>query len=164
MQRRWIMGGALLILAACGGDRVDENSDFDPNDIKPGLPAKAIEPQVIGFPDIEEHGLDVSGCNFAPDTGGMGAIVLANAETAHIKVGDKLMRLAADKGSKEYRHGVRREYDGLEDSLSLVLAEAANSGGATGATGATDYDGSVTIKDSSDRIVYEGQGIVQCGE
>ena len=89
-----------------------------------------------------------------------GKEALAMAETGHFLRGDKLITLAADKGSPELPYLARRKYDGAAYSMTLDLdeAEGEQSGEET-----SDYPATLTIRDASEQVVYRKSGIAQCG-
>ena len=95
-------------------------------------------------------------CNIRDDA----SVALAMAETGHFLRGDKLITLAADKGSPELPYLARRKYDGAAYSMTLDLdeAEGEQSGEET-----SDYPATLTIRDASEQVVYRKSGIAQCG-
>ncbi len=125
---------------------------------KPPPERLALDP--IRYREIEKFGLYGAGCSFAPNGGGLGAVALAMADKGYFLREGELHTLAADMGSAELPYLARRKYDGLEFSFTLDLegAEGQQSGYET-----TDYRGELTIRDSSDNVVYNATGPVQCG-
>lgn len=123
-------------------------------------PPEELQLEPIRYREIEKNELYGTGCSFAPDGGGMSAVALAMAETGHFLRGDKLITLAADKGSPELPYLARRKYDGAAYSMTLDLdeAEGEQSGEET-----SDYPATLTIRDASEQVVYRKSGIAQCG-
>jgi len=123
-------------------------------------PPEELQLEPIRYREIEKNELYGTGCSFAPDGGGMSAVALAMAETGHFLRGDKLITLAADKGSPELPYLARRKYDGAAYSMTLDLdeAEGEQSGEET-----SDYPATLTIRDASEQVVYRKNGIAQCG-
>ena len=79
----------------------------------------------------------------------------ANNSMPPLKEGE-VLRFAADPGARELPLRTRSLYNGREYSLRLQIA-----GG--GEQAEADYTGQVTLRDSHGRVVYEGEGPVQCG-
>ena len=57
-----------------------------------------IEPEKIHYPDIEKNELYGASCAFAPEGSGMGAILLAMDDAAHMKLEGEIVSFAPDKG------------------------------------------------------------------
>ncbi len=163
---RWIASLAVLALAACGDGRTpEEKATEDARAIaeveaSQEPPPQAFAPQPIRYPDIERHGLYGAGCSFAPKGGGIGAVVLAMADTGYMKRDGELMRFAADKGSAELPYLARQKYDGKVHSFTLQLDE--ESGERSGME-TSDYSAELTVEDEKGRVVYRSAGIAQCG-
>lgn len=122
-------------------------------------PPQPVKLSAITFPDVERENLFGAGCNFAPTGGGMGAIAMAQNEAGYLKIDNKVVRFAPDAGSKELFYGARQKYTGTSNSFELVLdGEGKQSGYEV-----TDYSGRLVVRDSADRVVYDAQGLVQCG-
>lgn len=159
------IAGAFM-LVACGNDLTpQEQATADARAVaeveaNQEPPPETLRPQPILYPDIEKHALFGAGCNFVPEGGGMGASVLAMADAASIKANDEVLRLAADKGSAQNPVGSWRKYDGREYSLTLDIKD--RTGEPVGME-SVNYPARVVIRDSKDRIVYEGRGTAQCG-
>ncbi|MCW1381827.1 hypothetical protein OLX02_03225 [Novosphingobium sp. KCTC 2891] len=163
---RCVLPLVIFALAACSQQTPAEKAAADARaiaevnaaqDVKP--PAKPIAPQAIGFFDITQNKLSASGCNFVADGGGMGAVLLAQAERAVMKVGDKLVILAADKGSAALPQGAWSRYSGREYALTLTRIE----GGKASKAGVVEmFDAKVTVTDPHDQVVYDARGQAQC--
>tara|TARA_Y100000815_G_scaffold48577_1_gene39715 strand:- start:1263 stop:1748 length:486 start_codon:yes stop_codon:yes gene_type:complete len=151
-----------LTLTACSNEQNEEEraaavAEVEANRIPP---PEELQLEPIRYREIEKNELYGTGCSFAPDGGGMSAVALAMAETGHFLRGDKLITLAADKGSPELPYLARRKYDGAAYSMTLDLdeAEGEQSGEET-----SDYPATLTIRDASEQVVYRKSGIAQCG-
>lgn len=154
-----------LFLAACFGQGEDKAAQ-DARDIaavkaaqnaKP--PAKPITPQPIVYFDIVSNKFYGSGCNFVAVDGGMGAALLAQEERGIIKLYDKPVVLAADKGSTKLPQGAWSHYVGKEYALTLTKIE----GGKATRNGLVDmFDAQLTITDPHDQVVYNSKGTAQC--
>ena len=151
-----------LTLMACSNEPNEEEraaavAEVEANRIPP---PEELQLEPIRYREIEKNELYGTGCSFAPDGGGMSAVALAMAETGHFLRGDKLITLAADKGSPELPYLARRKYDGAAYSMTLDLdeAEGEQSGEET-----SDYPATLTIRDASEQVVYRKSGIAQCG-
>lgn len=123
-------------------------------------PPVALAPQKILYPDIEEHDLFGAGCNFVPEGGGIGAIVLAQPGRAVMKIDEEIMIFAADKGSAQQPLGTWRQYDSREYGIELAIAEGQ---GEQAGSETVDFPAELTIHDGNDRVVYEAKGLAQCG-
>ncbi|MBY8334129.1 hypothetical protein [Qipengyuania pacifica] len=151
-----------LTLTACSNEPNEEEraaavAEVEANRVPP---PEELQLEPIRYREIEKNELYGTGCRFAPDGGGMSAVALAMAETGHFLRGDKLITLAADKGSPELPYLARRKYDGAAYSMTLDLdeAEGEQSGEET-----SDYPATLTIRDASEQVVYRKSGIAQCG-
>ncbi|USA62449.1 hypothetical protein NCF85_05610 [Qipengyuania citrea] len=151
-----------LTLTACSNEPDEEEraaavAEVEANRVPP---PEELQLEPIRYREIEKNELYGTGCSFAPDGGGMSAVALAMAETGHFLRGDKLITLAADKGSPELPYLARRKYDGAAYSMTLDLdeAEGEQSGEET-----SDYPATLTIRDASEQVVYRKSGIAQCG-
>ncbi|HAD16382.1 MAG TPA: hypothetical protein DCF81_05755 [Erythrobacter sp.] len=151
-----------LTLTACSNEPNEEERaaavvEVEANRIPP---PEELQLEPIRYREIEKNELYGTGCSFAPDGAGMSAVALAMAETGHFLRGDKLITLAADKGSPELPYLARRKYDGAAYSMTLDLdeAEGEQSGEET-----SDYPATLTIRDASEQVVYRKSGIAQCG-
>ena len=151
-----------LTVMACSNEPNEEEraaavAEVEANRIPP---PEELQLEPIRYREIEKNELYGTGCSFAPDGGGMSAVALAMAETGHFLRGDKLITLAADKGSPELPYLARRKYDGAAYSMTLDLdeAEGEQSGEET-----SDYPATLTIRDASEQVVYRKSGIAQCG-
>lgn len=164
-MRRFVLWGACL-LAACGGEMTaEEQAAADERAIaavkaNQAPPTRAVVPEKILYPDIEENDLFGTSCAFAPEGGGLGAIALAMEGEGYLKLDGEIVRLAADKGSGDLPMGARQKYDGKEISFRLELDQEA---GEQEGVETINYPARLTILDSSDHLVFEASGISQCG-
>ncbi|ABC63252.1 hypothetical protein [Erythrobacter litoralis] len=126
------------------------------------VPAEEISLDAIDFADIEQADIFGAGCNFLrPRVSGRSDLLFIGMEDiGAIKLNGRLQRLAPDKGSTKLPYLGWTKYDGTTHSVRLSLNE--RSGRQTGEE-VTDYNGSITLRDGRDRIVFEDRGTVQCG-
>ena len=163
---RWLLIAPLALLAACDdGPTAAEQQAQDERDVAAveaaqTPPPLAINPQKILYSDIERANLFGAGCSFAPDGGGMGAIVLAKGEAGYMKLDGEIVRFAPDTGSVQLPLDAWSKYTGKENSFRLVLDEGdgEQSGMETVAFGAE-----LTVRDERDQVVYQKRGVAQCG-
>lgn len=156
----------LLLVAGCQDDVAPEEQaardarDVElveaANDTKP--PLQQVTPEPISPADMEQFDLYGAACNYAPGTS-LGTRVIARESDAFLKVDDKVVRLAADPGSRELPQHSRSLYSGTEYALRLEISGEGNP--ASGER--MNYEGSVTLRDAYGRVVYEGTGLAQCG-
>lgn len=157
-----ILSPAMLIPAACSEKPKQSDAEAiaqveSAQDAKP--PAKAIAPQAIDYFDIKDNKLVASGCNFVADGGGMGAIAMAQADRAVIKLDGKIVALAADKGSTRLPQEAWSHYSGKEYALTLTLVQ----GGKRVMNGVIEMiDAHLVVTDPHDQVVYDSKGSVQC--
>lgn len=123
-------------------------------------PPEALVPDPIAYAEIEKYGLFGAGCSFAPEGGGMGAIVLAMPDRGYMMKDGELLTFAADKGSGQIPLGAWRKYDGKDYSFEFTIDE---SGGEQSGMETFDYDAQLIVRDGKDRVVYEAAGMAQCG-
>lgn len=155
-----------LLAAACSSQNPAGTAAQDARDIAAvnaaqdvTSPTRPITPQPIVYFDIRDNKLYGSGCNFVPDGGGMGAVLLAQGERGVIKLDGKLVLLAADKGSKALPQGAWSRYSGKEFALTLTRIDD----GKAKKNGVVDlFSGQVVITDPHDSVVYNAKGDVQC--
>ena len=162
---RWFPVLALIALTACDSttpaeEEAARQADVAEVEANQEPPPEQLVLDPIRYPEIEKHNLYGAGCSFAPDGGGLGAVALAMAEEGYLIRKGELLTLAADKGSKELPYLARRKYDGREYSFTLDLDEA---GGEQSGYETTDYRGTLTVRDGSDRVLYRAEGLTQCG-
>jgi len=157
---------AALLAGACSGEDAADKAAQDQRDIaavnavqNATPPAKPVAPQPILFFDITKNKLYGSGCNFVAVDGGMGAILLAQSDRAIIKLDEKLVILAADKGSTKLPQGAWSHYVGKEFALSLTRIDD----GKAGKNGVVDlFDGQMVLTDPHGSVVFNAKGNVQC--
>ncbi len=157
---------AAMTLAACNDLSPEEQAQRDArdvamveraNDTMP--PLEQITPEPIQFPDIERYDLDGTGCNYAPGTS-LNTRIMAREVDAYAKIDGEMIRFAADPGARELPGNTRSLYSGREYSLRLRI----DGEGTTADSGSTNYEGSITLFDAYDRVVFEGTGLAQCRE
>ncbi len=128
-------------------------------DSKP--PPVPIEPQPITAADIENNRLYGAGCNLVPTAQpGGDPLVVANDRRALIKVAGRLVTFAADAGSETIMLGVRTHYVGK--AQSLFLQRAAGDGNRLGED-SVRWDGTLTVRDANEQLVYTSSGEIVCG-
>jgi hypothetical protein len=164
MRQVLVLAGAVLLLAACGGEvSPEEQAAADERDVamveaanEAAPPVQLVTPEPILLPDIERYDLLGEACSYAPGTS-LGARVIAREADAFMKIDGEIERFAADPGSRELPMHTRSVYNSKGYSLVLALEED---------TGEDDrrasYEGSVTLRDAHGRVVYEGAGEAQC--
>jgi hypothetical protein len=158
---------AVLALAACGREpTAAEKKAADDRaiaqveavqKIKP--PPRPIAPQPILFADIQQYNLFGAGCAFAPG-GSMGAVLLTRDKVAHMKLADRAVRFASDPGSARMPLETWSRYIGKDMALSLTRTQEP---GAAPDQDAVRWQGKLTVTDAFDQVVYEADGLVQCG-
>lgn len=163
---RAIVALAVLLLAGCGDNLTPaEQALQDERDIamvqranNSMPPLKEITPEPILYPDIERNDLFGAVCSYAPGTS-LGIRAIAREADAFVKIDGEIVRMAADPGARELPLRTRSLYNGREYSLRLqILGEGEQAEAET-----IDYTGQVTLRDAYGRVVYEGEGPVQCG-
>ncbi|MBX7526732.1 hypothetical protein [Qipengyuania vesicularis] len=161
---RWTLVFLTVAIAACGPTPEEEETarkqavaEVEANQ-EPPPEQLTLDP--IRYREIEKHQLYGAGCSLVPDGGGLGAVVLALAEEGFLIRNGELLRFAADAGSAELPYLARQRYTGREYSFTLDLDE--DEGKQSGVE-TTDYRGRLTVRDSSERVVYQAEGLTQCG-
>ena len=166
-MRKALLGVALLTLAGCGDEpSPEEQAASDARDVamvehanEVLPPLKEVTPDPILVPDIERWDLYGEACNYAPGTS-LGTRVVAREADAFLKIEGEVVRLAADPGSRELPMHTRTLYSGKEYALRLAIGDTST--GEAQSDGATNYEGTVQLRDQYGRVVYEGTGLVQC--
>ncbi|GAA0278665.1 hypothetical protein GCM10009127_19590 [Alteraurantiacibacter aestuarii] len=157
---------AALGCVACGHETSVEQQDMldqqavemveQANNVSP--PLEEVTPEPILYPDIERYDIYGASCAYAPGTS-LGARVIARQADAFMKVDGEILRFAADPGARELPYGTRSLYNGREYSLRLEIA----GGGDVSGEETVDYEGTISLRDRWDRVVYRGSGTAQCG-
>ena len=132
-------------------------------------PAREVAPEPILYPDIMQGKLIAAGCNFVADGGGMGAILMAQADRGVIKLGGHLVALAADKGSARMPLGSWSHYVGRDYALTFTRIEGGSASASAsagtpsgGSVQAQTFRAQVVISDADARAVYAAKGEAQC--
>lgn len=130
-------------------------------------PAREVAPEPILYPDIMQGKLIAAGCNFVADGGGMGAVLMAQADRGVIKLGGHLVALAADKGSARMPLGSWSHYVGRDYALTFTRIEGASASASAsapsgGGVQAQAFRAQVVISDADARAVYAAKGEAQC--
>ena len=118
-------------------------------------PPQMLEPQPILFGDIQRYNLFGAGCAFAP-AGSMGAVLLTREKVAYVKLADRMVRFASDPGSAKLPLGTVSRYIGKEFAASLTRTDDEEGEAAR-------FSGHLTITDPFDQVVYDADGLIQCG-
>ncbi len=154
--------GVAGMLAACsnGSDPARDAADIAEIEAMHDMPAiKQISPEHISYPDIEKNNLFGVSCGFAPGNS-MRVLFLAMDEHGYMKLDDKIVTLAPDKGSAKLPVTGYTHYDGKEFSVTLDLDEVTD---AQEGIELTKWRGRMTVRDHKDRITYDKDGLVGCG-
>ncbi|MGX7952707.1 hypothetical protein ACWPM1_09075 [Tsuneonella sp. HG249] len=122
-------------------------------------PPAPVAPERILYPDIERYKLHGAGCNFAPE-GSMAAIVLAQPAHGYMKIDGKLVAFAPDVGSGDLPLGAKGKYTAGAWSFVLDLAEGE---GEQDGSETVNFPAKLVLRNDRDQIVYEANGIAQCG-
>lgn len=85
----------------------------------PAPPANTVTLGTIDYFDITKNKLYGGGCNFVGEGGGMGAILLAQAEQAVIKLDEKIVLIPADTTSTPLKQGSWTRYHDAAHTLEL---------------------------------------------
>lgn len=153
-------------LSACHHETAAEKAARDARDVAAVKrvnaslpPVKAVAPEDILFPDITEHKLYGSGCNFVANGGGMAAQALALDKQAYIKLEGAIVTLAADEGSTKMPKGSWSHYDGKQYQLTLAkIGDAPNK-----VNGLVEmFPAHMEILDETGRAAYSADGTAQC--
>lgn len=157
---------AVALLAGCSEAGKENDAAQDARDIamvnaaqdaKP--PARPIAPEPILFFDITKNRLYGSGCNFVPEGGGMGAVLLAQPDRAIMKLNGNIVTLASDPGSAQLPQGSWSRYTGK--AFALVLTE--DSGTPRTRNGVVEtFRGELVVTDPHDQVIYRAPGTAQC--
>lgn len=165
MRFVWILPLALG-LAACGeeGPSPSEQQRMDDADVAAVKAAQVppptpVTPDKILYPDIEKYDLFGAGCNFAPEDS-MAAIALAQPGKGFMKIDGDLEAFVADAGSGDLPLGAKGKYTAGAWSFTLDLAE--DEGKQSGME-TTNFPARFELRNDRDQIVYQANGIAQCG-
>jgi hypothetical protein len=158
---------AVALLAGCGDVPTPEEQAAEAarrialvekgNSALPPLEEVYLEP--ISYADVERHNLTGAGCNFAPGNS-FGTRVVARPVDAHMKIGEDVIRLAADAGASELPAGARSRY--LSGTHEMRLEVSGEGKPSAGGSDKVDYLGTVTLVDEHGRLVYQASGLAQC--
>ena len=176
MRRLLTLAGTALMLAGCADEPAPEDQT-QANERDVALveqanhappPLVPVTPEPILLPDIERYDMLGEVCSYAPGTS-LGVRVIARQADAFMKIDGKVERFAADPGGRELPRHTRSLYNSKSYALRLTLAGSAAGEpveepgeNARPGEGDGDYEGSVTLRDSYGRVVYEGTGLAQC--
>lgn len=159
--------GTVMALAACGDDvSSQEQHEADAqavamveqaNSAEP--PLEELVPEPIIETDMQAEEMGGERCTYSPGTN-HGVLVVARQVDAYMKIANRLVRFAADPGARQLPFETRTLYNGREYHLRLDIPEDESAG--TEATAGTEFEGTVTLFDQWDRVVYSGDGPVTC--
>ena len=124
-------------------------------------PPVPLQPQPLTAADFEQNRLHGPGCNLVPDDYAGDPVVVADGTRALLKIGGRLVNFAADGGSEPLAMGARTHYVGK--AQSLVLTRGSGAGNSIGED-SERWDGSLTIRDANNQLVYTATGELMCGE
>ena len=157
------IAGLLALVGCDDGLSPQEQEQADAEAVAMVEAANAIEPPLVELvpqplleADMEATEMGGERCEYAPGTN-LGVLVVARQVDAFIKVDDEVVRFAADPGARQLPFETRTIYNGREHSLRLDLENAEKD-----SAEATSYEGTVTLRDRWDRVVYTGTGPVNC--
>ncbi len=155
-----------LLLAACADEPTPQQkaaadaADVAEVEANQEAPPEAMAPEAIAYPDIEKYGLFGAGCNFLPEGAGLGAVALAQPDKGYMKRDGEVLTFAADKGSAQNPLKSWTKYDGKDYSFTLELAD---DDGRQSGMETVDFDAELVVRDGKDRVVYQSEGMAQCG-
>lgn len=165
-MRVWIGPVLALLVAGCGNSDITpaERAAQDAKDIAAVKaaaepPPSPVSPQPILYPDIEKAKIFGASCSFAPGQE-LGAVAIAMEDHGYMKIDGRLLIFAADKGSGKLPGSAWGHYDSR--SFNFVLDVAAEEGKKAGGE-TTNYPARIVLRNARDQIVYEADGIAQCG-
>lgn len=163
---RLVLAAALVLLGGCG-EKVspEEQKRRDAQDVaaveamqKIAPPIKPLKLQAISAQEITAKNLGGEGCSFGPDSAH--PLALALVGRAMIKFDDHIELLLSDSGGTKLAAGAWEHYVGKEYTLTLKRAEGKAE---AGVALSTEFPGELAVRDAWDRIVYSGQGTLNCG-
>jgi len=163
---RLAFAAVLVLLGGCSkGAPSEEQKRRDAADVaaveaiqKIPPPIKPLQLQVIGAEEIQAKNLGGEGCSFGPDSAHPLALVLVGR--AMIKSDDKIELLLSDSGGTKLAAGAWEHYVGKELTLTVKRIGGKES---RGVALSTEFSGELTVRDAWDRVVYSGQGVLNCG-
>ena len=123
-----------------------------------GEPAAAVNPQPIGYPDIEANELYGASCAYASGNS-MAPIVIAFPDEAVMKIDGAIRRFRVDSESEGAPLGTDARY--LADDRVLLLTREGE--GTPAGEEAARFTGSVRLIDGAGAVLYQTSGTVQCG-
>ncbi len=164
---RLIAGASvLLMIASCSEPELtqaekaaQENAAIAAVEASQKPPAQLVFPEIITFADIEANNLFGAGCYMLPTGDQDGMLALTDDRRGVIKLDGEIHRMVADPGSSEQPYGARGKYDGKKFSLRLeTTGEPIGNGYET-----LDYEGTMTLRNGRDEVVFQQDGTIQCG-
>lgn len=123
-------------------------------------PPRPVKLSAITFQDVERENMFGAGCNFASVGDADEPFAIAQGEGGFLKVDSRIERFAPDAGSAELPYNARERYTSTTRSFRLQMDSAV---GRQSGSETVDYPGRLTVSDDRDRVVYQADGVVQCG-
>ncbi|WP_336986535.1 hypothetical protein [Altererythrobacter aquiaggeris] len=156
---------SLTLLASCGEgeltaaeQKARDRAAISAVEAAQTPPAQLVFPEVMTAADLADAKFSGGGCAMLAPPPADGALALTNDTLAILKIDGEVVRLVVDPGSASQPFGLRRKFDGKRHSLTLETSEA--DAGRPDNSG--EYDGTMTLRDGSDRVVFEQRGTVRC--
>ncbi len=149
------------LLAACDNEREAAGPrapvDYDAvNDAARG-PAIAVQLEALGGEALAARRIEGAFCSVSR-LNDPGPIVIATPEVAHAIVDGEALTFAAYPGKSTLAFEVAQHFDGRAYSLEI----APTPGAAIGPGQAASADAMVFLRDSNERLVFEGFGLLEC--
>lgn len=142
MRKSIILG--LAVLSAC-------------SQAKPEMPQLALQP--ILYPDITQNKLYGAVCSFVPTNGGLGAVLLAQAQRAVIKIDDHIVTIPVATDGAALPQGAHTHYAGplYAATLQATAGKPQRTQGSQ-----VSFVGHLSITDAKAQPVYDAAGDIQC--
>ncbi|MFM5918156.1 MAG: hypothetical protein ACKOOL_11580 [Novosphingobium sp.] len=163
---RLILVATLALIGGCSrAPSAEEQKRRDAQDVaaveaiqKIPPPLKQLQLQTISADEITAKNLGGEGCSFGPDSAH--PLALALVGRAMIKVDDHIELFLSDSGGTKLAAGAWEHYVGKEYTLTVKRIEGK---AMPKAALSTEFPGELTVRDAWDRVVYSGQGTLNCG-
>jgi hypothetical protein len=123
-----------------------------------GEPAATVNPQPIGYPDIEANGLHGASCAYASGTS-MAPIVIAFADEAVMKIDGAIRRFRVDEESEGAQLESNSRYLAEDRVLLLTIAGEGTPAGEETA----NFTGTVRLIDGAGAELFASEGTFPCG-
>jgi len=155
---------SVLLLAGCGAEPEQSEAPAPAEQERQGKTTDTPPPtfaglESISFPDIEENDLFGAGCSFIGTEDVGATLFIAMDDGGYFKTGGEVVTLAPDPDSRLLPYDARGIY-----SSETFWAELALTGeGTRRGSEVVDYDGALTLRDGEGGILFQGEGLVECG-